>query len=67
MIPQKFPLWIVPKKADENKRWRLLIDYCMLNKKTIKDSYPLPNIIEILNQLDSAKYFSIFDLASGFH
>jgi len=29
--------------------------------------YPLPNITEILDQLGSAKYFSIFDLASGFH
>lgn len=29
--------------------------------------YPLSNITEILDQLDSAKYFSVFDLASGFH
>jgi len=28
---------------------------------------PLPNIMEILDQLGSAKYFSVFDLASGFH
>jgi len=26
----------------------------------------LSNISEILNQLDSAKYFSVFDLAQGF-
>lgn len=29
--------------------------------------YPLPNITDILDQLGSAKYFSVFDLASGFH
>lgn len=29
-------------------------------------AYPLPNITEILDQLGSAKYFSVFDLASGF-
>jgi len=38
-----------------------------LNEKTIGDAYPLPNITDILDQLGSAKYFSILDLASGFH
>lgn len=28
---------------------------------------PLPNITDILDQLGSAKYFSILDLASGFY
>ncbi|XP_048515544.1 uncharacterized protein LOC125502056 [Athalia rosae] len=37
------------------------------NEKTIGDAYPLPNITDILDQLGSAKYFSVFDLASGFH
>ncbi|XP_033363072.1 uncharacterized protein LOC117241209 [Bombus vosnesenskii] len=50
-----------------NKRWRLVIDYRKLNDKTIGDAFPLPNITEILDQLGSAKYFSTFDLASGFH
>lgn len=67
--PYNSPLWIVPKKADSkgNKRWRIVIDYRALNEKTIGDAYPLPNITEILDQLGSAKYFSVFDLASGFH
>jgi len=29
--------------------------------------YPLSNIIEILDQLGSTKYFSIFYLTFGFH
>lgn len=63
------PLQIVPKKPDSkgNPRWRMVIDYRRLNEKTIGDAYPLPNITDILDQLGSAKYFSIFDLASGFH
>lgn len=67
--PYSSPLWIVPKKEDSlgNKRWRLVIDYRALNEKTLGDAYPLPNIADILDQLGSAKYFSVFDLASGFH
>uniref|UniRef100_A0A0C9RDU3 Pol_3 protein n=1 Tax=Fopius arisanus TaxID=64838 RepID=A0A0C9RDU3_9HYME len=67
--PYNSPLWIVPKKADSkgNKRWRLVIDFRELNKKTIGDSYPLPDISEILDKLGGAKYFSVFDLANGFH
>jgi len=67
--PYNSPLWIVPKKDDslENKKWRLVIDFRTLNEKTIGDAYPLPNVIDILDQLGSAKYFSAFVLASGFH
>lgn len=45
----------------------MVIDYRSLNEKTVPDAYPLPNISEILDQLGSAKYFSTFDLKSGFH
>ncbi|KMQ89530.1 enzymatic polyprotein endonuclease reverse [Lasius niger] len=67
--PYNSPLWVVPKKpdADGNKRWRLVIDFRKLNEKTIGDAYPLPNISDILDQLGKARYFSCFDLASGFH
>ena len=35
--------------------------------KTIGDSYPLPNIKDILDSLGSVRYSSVFDLATGFH
>jgi len=67
--PYNSPIWIVSKKPDSagNKRWRMVIDYRALNEKTIGDAYPLPNITDILDQLGNAKYFSVLDLASGFH
>lgn len=62
-------MWIVPKKSDDpaRKKWRMVIDYRALNERSVPDAYPLPNISEILDQLGSAKYFSVFDLKSGFH
>lgn len=67
--PYNSPLWIMPKKPDAegHKRWRLVIDFRKLNEKTVGDAYPLPNISDILDQLGKARYFSCFDLASGFH
>jgi len=44
----------------------MVIVFCALNEKTIGDAYLLPNIMKILDQLRSAKYFNVFDLASGF-
>ena len=45
----------------------MVIDYRALNEKTVGDAYPLQNITGILDQLGDAKYFSVLDLASGFH
>lgn len=69
MSPYNSPLWIVPKKKDASGKikWRIVIDYRKLNDKTILDKYPLPNIDEIIQQLGNSKFFSCFDLASGFH
>jgi len=62
-------LWVVPKKRDASgkQKWRIVVDYRQLNEKTHSDAYPLPNIEEILDQLGNARYFSAFDLASGFY
>ena len=45
----------------------MVIDYRALNENTVGDAYPIPNITEILDLLGGSKYFSIMDLASGFH
>ena len=46
---------------------RLCVDYRPLNKKTIKNKYPLPNINELFEQLKGAKVFSKLDLRMGYH
>src|SRR5206468_10306231 len=40
--------------------------YRKLNDCTIKDSYPLPRITDCLDALGTGRYFSAFDLRSGY-
>lgn len=62
------PLILVPKPIlNGEKRWRMCVDYRLINKKLIADKYPLPRIDEILDSLGRAKYFSVIDLFQGFH
>lgn len=67
--PWSSPILIVPKKVDKNgeRKWRLVIDYRLLNKTTKDDKFPLPNITEILDSLAGAIYFSHLDLAQGYY
>jgi len=45
----------------------MVLDFRALNEKTVGDAYSLPNIVDILDQLGGAQYFSVCDLASKFH
>src|SRR3954467_6082585 len=46
---------------------RLVQDYRGINKKTIKNKYPLPRINDLFEQLNGAKVFSKLDLKMGYH
>ena len=65
--PWGSPVLFVPKKTGEGwKGLRLCIDYRLLNKQTIRNSFPLPRIDDLVDQLGHAKVFSSLDLTSGY-
>ncbi|GFS63340.1 hypothetical protein TNCV_2308731 [Trichonephila clavipes] len=53
-------------KRDEKQKTRLCIDYRKLNAIFKTDTEPLPRIVSLLDKLNSAKYFSTIDFASGY-
>lgn len=54
---------MVKKKTGD---WRMCVDFRKLNSVTRKDSYPLPNLDECLENLAGNQYFSQIDFASGY-
>ena len=57
--PMASPFFFVKKK--DGKSWPCQ-DYQYLNDWTVKNTYPLPLISEIMDKLKGAKYFLKFDV-----
>jgi len=62
--PMASPVFFVKKKDGS---LRLVQDYRKLNEMTIKNSYPLPLISDIITKLSKAKYFTKLDVRWGFN
>jgi hypothetical protein len=55
---------VLVRKKDGSLRY--CIDYRSLNRRTIKDAYPLPLIEECLDMLNGSQFFTCLDMASGY-
>ena len=54
----------MPKK---DGTWCFCIDYRNLNAVTVRGSFPLPQIDDLLHKVGQAKVFLKTDIQSGFH
>jgi len=62
--PQTSPVFFVGKK---NRSKRMVIDYHNLNDQTVKNNYPLPLIMDLIDNMGSKKVFTKMDLRWGFN
>jgi hypothetical protein len=73
LIPSKSPYatnLLLVRKPDKSEptgmKNRVCASFVKLNDRTVKDSYPLPNIQEIFHRIGKSKWFTTMDLLSGF-
>lgn len=62
--PFASPIVLVRKK---NGALRMCIDYRRLNARTVKDSYSIPKIEDLLLTLNGAKFFTTLDLCKAYY
>lgn len=58
------PIVLVKKKTGDI---RLCVDYRSLNRKTVKENFPLPRIDDQLDDLAGYSFYTTLDLASGYY
>ncbi|GKC42028.1 putative reverse transcriptase domain-containing protein, partial [Tanacetum coccineum] len=59
----EFQIDLVP----ERRSFRMCIDYCELNKLTVKNQYPLSRIDDLFDQLQGSNVYSKIELRTGYH
>lgn len=62
--PWASPCLLVPK---EEGKFRLCTDYRKLNTETVADSYPMPRIEDLIDEVSGATYLTKIDLLKGFY
>ena len=62
--PWASPCLLVPKEDGSS---RMCTDYRQVNSKTVKDSYPLPRLDDIIDSVGKAKFVTKIDLLKGYY
>jgi len=57
--PQTSPVFFVGKKDGKK---RMVQDYRYLNKRIVKDNYPLPLISDLIDTMETKRVFTKIDL-----
>lgn len=50
-----------------NGKWRICLDCRRLNSMTKKDEFPIPNMVQILQRIRKARYFTVIDLTESYY
>jgi hypothetical protein len=68
LVPSKSPNSspIVCILKPNKKEVRIACDFRYVNRYTVNDAYPMPNVEEVINKVGHARYISIFDCKGAY-
>ena len=61
--PWNFPIFVIPKP---DGRWRLVTDYRLLNQRTKRIEWPMPDTQQYIDSLSGMQWFASIDLKDAF-
>ena len=65
--PMASPVVCVLKGKDGKGGVRLAVDYRYVNRYTVADAYPLPDVADIVQEVGKARFISTFDATKGYY
>ncbi len=65
--PHSSPIVVVANGHKGSTKIRLCIDYRAINKATVPDQYPLPDVKTFVDEAAGCKYFASLDLRQGYY
>ena len=66
--PHRSPAFIVNQHSEQKRgKTRMVCNYKRLNDNTHIDGYTIPSKDVLINRIQKVKWFSKFNLKSGFH
>jgi len=61
------PVVCVLKGKDGKGGVRLAVDYRYVNRYTVADAYPLPDVTDIVQEVRKARFISTWDATKGYY
>ena len=65
--PMASPVVCVLKGKDGKGGVRLAVDYRYVNRYTVADAYPLPDVADIVQEVGKARFISTWDATKGYY
>jgi len=65
----QYTTWLANVVLDkkQNGKWRMCVDYTYLNKACLRDAYPLPNIVRLVDGVVGNETLSFLDAYFGYN
>ncbi len=58
---------VLVAQGQSGQDYRMCVDYRAINRRTLTDGWPCPDLLESVRRVGKGKFFSSIDLKAGYH